>query len=51
MHGEGILYAYGFWSLVVVNVGLFAFFLLSFLRPLKKREWRSMVSGLRTRNN
>ncbi len=46
MHGEGILYAYGFWSLVVVNVGLFAFFLLSFLRPLKKREWRSMGATL-----
>ncbi len=42
MHGEGIAYAYGFWSLVVVNIGLFVFFLLSFLKPFKKREWRSM---------
>ncbi len=42
MHGENISYAYGFWSLVAVNVGLFAFFLVSFLTPLKKREWRSM---------
>jgi protein-S-isoprenylcysteine O-methyltransferase Ste14 len=42
MHGENISYAYGFWSLVAVNVGLFVFFLLSFLAPLKKREWRSM---------
>ncbi len=42
MHGEDIPYAYGFWSLVIVNVGLFAFFILSFLTPLKKREWRSM---------
>lgn len=42
MHGENISYAYGFWSLVAVNAGLFAFFLLSFLTPLKKREWRSM---------
>ncbi len=42
MHGENISYAYGFWSLVAVNVGLFVFFLLSFLTPLKKREWRSM---------
>ncbi len=42
MHGEGISYAYGFWSLVVVNVVLFLFFILSFLTPLKKREWRSM---------
>ncbi|MEW6001667.1 MAG: hypothetical protein AB1638_03335 [Nitrospirota bacterium] len=46
MHGEGISYAYGFWSLVVVNVGLFAFFILSFLRPAKKREWRSMGATL-----
>lgn len=46
MHGEGISYAYGFWSLVVVNVALFAFFLLSFLTPLKKREWRSMGATL-----
>ena len=42
MHGENITFAYGFWSLVVVNVGLFVFFLLSFLTPTKKREWRSM---------
>ncbi len=42
MHGEDILYAYGFWSLVIVNVALFAFFILSFLAPVKKREWRSM---------
>ena len=46
MHGEGISYAYGFWSLVVVNVALFAFFILSFLTPLKKREWRSMGATL-----
>lgn len=42
MHGDGISYAYGFWSLVVVNVVLFLFFILSFLTPVKKREWRSM---------
>jgi protein-S-isoprenylcysteine O-methyltransferase Ste14 len=46
MHGEGISYAYGFWSLVIVNIGLFAFFLISFLAPLKKREWRSMGATL-----
>jgi protein-S-isoprenylcysteine O-methyltransferase Ste14 len=46
MHGEGISYAYGFWSLVVVNIALFAFFLLSFLTPVKKREWRSMGATL-----
>lgn len=42
MHGENIPYAYGFWFMVLVNVGLFAFFILSFLTPVKKREWRSM---------
>jgi len=42
MHGQDISFAYGFWSLVVVNVGLFAFFIISFLAPTKKREWRSM---------
>ncbi len=46
MHGENISYAYGFWSLVVVNIALFAFFLSSFLTPLKKREWRSMGATL-----
>lgn len=42
MHGEGISFAYGFWSLVVVNVLLFLFFIMSFIYPVKKREWRSM---------
>ncbi|MBI4848282.1 MAG: isoprenylcysteine carboxylmethyltransferase family protein [Nitrospirae bacterium] len=42
MHGEDIQFAYGFWGLVVVNVALFVFFILSFLTPIKKREWRSM---------
>lgn len=42
MHGEGLSYAYGFWSLVVANVILFLFFILSFLTPVRKREWRSM---------
>lgn len=46
MHGENVSYSYGFWSLVVVNVALFAFFILSFLTPLKKREWRSMGATL-----
>ena len=42
MHGENIPFAYGLWTLVVVNVVLFAFFLLSYLTPVKKREWRTM---------
>ena len=46
MHGEDIQYAYGFWSLVIVNVALFGFFILSFLTPFKKREWRAMGATL-----
>jgi protein-S-isoprenylcysteine O-methyltransferase Ste14 len=42
MHGFDISYAYGFWSLVLANAGLFIFFILSFLTPVRKREWRSM---------
>lgn len=42
MHGEAVGYGYGFWTLVVVNVLLFLFFILSFLAPVKRREWRSM---------
>jgi protein-S-isoprenylcysteine O-methyltransferase Ste14 len=42
MHGEDISFAYGFWSLVLVNAGLFIFFILSFMTPVKQREWRSM---------
>ena len=42
MHGEDISYAYGVWSLVIVNIALFVFFILSFLTPVKKREWRGM---------
>ena len=39
-HSAG--YAYGLWPLVIVNVGLFAGFLLSFAKPSTKLEWRSM---------
>ena len=41
MHGQEIQYGYGFWSLVVVNAGIFVLFTLSFLTPVKQREWRS----------
>lgn len=34
-------YAYGLWPLVIINVGLFAGFLLSFAKPNTKLEWRS----------
>lgn len=46
MNAGDTSYAYGFWSLVIVNVGLFAFFIISFLAPVKKREWRSMGVAL-----
>ena len=42
MHGDSLSYGYGFWSLVIVNVLFFLFFILSFLAPVKRREWRSM---------
>src|SRR3970282_998544 len=42
MHGEAIPFGYGFWSLVVVNAGIFVLFALSFLTPLRRREGRSL---------
>ncbi len=41
MHGENIPYGYGFWSLVAFNAAFFVIFTLSFLTPLRRREWRS----------
>lgn len=41
MHGDDISYGYGFWSLVVINAAIFVLFALSFLTPVRKREWRS----------
>ncbi len=35
-------YAYGMWLLVLINAGIFIFFVLSFLRPKGHLEWRSM---------
>ena len=35
-------YEYGLWQLVLFHTGLFLFFGLSFLRPSRRREWRSM---------
>jgi protein-S-isoprenylcysteine O-methyltransferase Ste14 len=35
-------YEYGLWPLVLFHVALFIFFALSFLRPRRRREWRSM---------
>ena len=35
-------YAYGMWPFVVINTAIFIFFVLSYLKPKKRREWRSM---------
>lgn len=43
MHGEELgSYAYGMWPVVVFNVILFLFFVLSFIKPKTTTEWRSM---------
>jgi methanethiol S-methyltransferase len=33
--------AYGLWSLAVINIGIFAMFAYSFVRPRTARDWRS----------
>ena len=35
-------YAYGIWVFVVLNVALFGGFVYAFLRPARRREWRSL---------
>ena len=35
-------YAYGMWPAAAISVGIFIFFTLSYLRPKKRWEWRSM---------
>jgi hypothetical protein len=40
VHGEDVAFGYGFWSLVVVNTAIFVLLALSFLTPVKQREWR-----------
>lgn len=37
-----MVYEYGFWPIVVINVAIFLLFAISFLKPRKKFEWRSM---------
>ncbi len=41
MHGEAG-YAYGMWIVAAFNIGIFLFFILSFLKPRGDQEWRSM---------
>lgn len=35
-------YAYGMWPAAFVSIGIFIFFVLSYLKPKKRREWQSM---------
>lgn len=35
-------YAYGMWVVALFNFGLFLFFILSFIQPKHKPEWRNM---------
>jgi len=35
-------YAYGMWIVAAFNIGIFLFFILSFLKPRGSQEWRSM---------
>ena len=35
-------YAYGMWIVAVFNIGLFLFFILSFIKPTHNIEWRNM---------
>lgn len=41
MHGN-VEYSYGMWIVVAFNVGIFLFFMLSFLKPKGTDEWRGM---------
>ncbi len=36
------MYAYGNWIGVTLSIGLFSFFTVGYLRPLKRRNWRSL---------
>ncbi len=35
-------YAYGQWAATFLSVGIFSVFVLSFLTPLKKQNWRTI---------
>jgi len=35
-------YAYGMWVVAAFNIGIFLYFILSFLKPRGSQEWRSM---------
>ncbi len=35
-------YAYGMWPVAAVSIGIFIFFVLSYIKPKKRWEWHSM---------
>ncbi len=41
MNHEGPVYAYGLWSLVLINTAIFVIFAFSFTHPRTRRDWRS----------
>jgi protein-S-isoprenylcysteine O-methyltransferase Ste14 len=42
-HGQDVP-AYGLWSLVIINSGIFILFAFSFFKPKTKRDWRTFGS-------
>ncbi|MFU8767264.1 MAG: hypothetical protein ACNA7I_06325, partial [Candidatus Methanoperedens sp.] len=41
-HHGSAEYAYSNWGAALLSIGLFSFFALSFLTPLKKQNWRTL---------
>ncbi|MFH1646922.1 MAG: isoprenylcysteine carboxylmethyltransferase family protein [Chloroflexota bacterium] len=41
-HLLGDSYAYGMWPVALASIGIFIFFVLSYLKPKKRWEWQSM---------
>ncbi len=41
-HHDLTKYAYSNWIAVLLSIGIFSFFVLSFLTPIKKRDWRTL---------
>lgn len=41
-HHDSAEYAYSNWGAALLSIGLFSFFALSFLTPLKKQNWRTL---------
>ncbi len=41
-HHDLTEYAYSNWGATILSVGIFSFFVLSFLTPLKKQNWRTL---------